>query len=205
MRKRVVTLITNYIKKYKDLDKDSEEVIIYGLESLYILITKVGMIFILAAILGIFKETFIFLLCFNGIRAFAFGLHATKSYICFIVSTIVCLALPYLASSITILQMYKIIIGVICTCLIFKNSPADTHKRPIVNPVKRKKFKIISTLISIFYVILSLFINSFISNCLLFSLIVESIITAPFTYKLFKLPYNNYIKYLEEEDENVFC
>ena len=95
MRKRVVTLITNYIKKYKDLDKDSEEVIIYGLESLYILITKVGMIFILAAILGIFKETFIFLLCFNGIRAFAFGLHATKSYICFIVSTIVCLALPY--------------------------------------------------------------------------------------------------------------
>lgn len=205
MRGKVINKIMKYIKKYKVLDEEKEEIIIYGLESIYILVTKLIIIFALALILGIFKEMLIFLLLFNGIRTFAFGLHATKSYICLIVSSIAFLGLPYLSSILILPNTAKIVIGIICIGLIFKNSPADTHKRPIVNPKRRKKFKILSTIVAITYVTLSFFTKDFISNCLLFSLLLEVTFISPLTYKIFKLPYNNYLSYLEGEKENVFC
>lgn len=205
MRKIIINKLINYIKRYKKIDKESEEKIIYGLESIYILVTKLIIICSIALLFGIFKEFIIFLLLFNGIRTFAFGLHATKSYVCLVVSTASFLILPYISTLIKLPIWAKIIIGVLCIGLIFKNSPADTHKRPIVNPKRRKKLKIISVIIAIIYVTLSFFTNNFLSNCLLFSLLLEMIFISPLTYRIFKLPYNNYIKYLESEEENVFC
>ena len=205
MRKKIISKIINYIKKHKKIDKENEEIIIYGLESIYILVTKLIIICSIALLLGIFKEFIIFLLLFNGIRAFAFGLHATKSYICLIASTASFLILPYISTFIKIPFWAKIVIGVICIGLILKNSPADTHKRPIVNPKRRKRLKIISGVVATIYVSLAFFTNNFLSNCLLFSLLLEVIFISPLTYRIFKLPYNNYIKYREKEEENVFC
>lgn len=205
MREKVINGIMNYIKKRKKISLEEEEVMIYGLESIYILVTKLTIICALALLLGIFKEFIIFLLLFNGIRTFAFGLHATKSYICLILSSAAFLGFPYLSQIINMPFIIKIVLGIICIILIFKNSPADTEKRPIVNPKRRRNFKIISVVISNTYVILSFFVNNFISNSLLFSLLLEVIFISPLTYKIFKLPYNNYINYLEGDEENVFC
>ena len=205
MKEHVIKKLLNYIKKNKKLTTNEEEVIIYGLESIYILVTKLTIICTIALLLGIFKEFLIFIALFNGIRIFAFGLHATKSYICLILSSVAFLGLPYLSHIINMSFIIKLIIGIISIGLILKNSPADTEKRPIVNQKRRKKFKILSVIVATIYVILSFFVSNFISNCLLFSLILEVIFISPLTYKIFKLPYNNYIKYLKEEEENVFC
>ena len=205
MKEHVIKKLLNYIKKNKKLTTNEEEVIIYGLESIYILVTKLTIICTIALLLGIFKEFLIFIALFNGIRIFAFGLHATKSYICLILSSVAFLGLPYLSHIINMSFIIKLIIGIISIGLILKNSPADTEKRPIVNQKRRKKFKILSVIVATTYVILSFFVSNFISNCLLFSLILEVIFISPLTYKIFKLPYNNYIKYLKEEEENVFC
>lgn len=205
MKEWVLNKLVNYVKKYKNITEEEEEIMLYGFESVYILIGKVIIIFLLAAFLGIFKEMLIFLILFSIVRAFAFGLHATKSGICIIVSSICFLGIPYLLTKIELSIIIKIIIGLISIGLIYKNSPADTYKRPIVDPTRRRNLKLTSTIISIVYVILSFFCNNFINNCLLFSIILECIFISPITYKLFKLPYNNYIKFLEEEDENAFC
>ena len=205
MREKIINSIMNYIKKRKNITKDDEEIMIYGLESIYILVTKLTLICTIALLLGFFKEFLIFLLLFNGIRTFAFGLHATKSYICLILSSAAFLGIPYLSQIINIPFIIKLLLGIVCILLIFKNSPADTEKRPIVNPKRRKKFKIISVIIATTYVILSFFVNNFISNSLLFSLLLEVIFISPLTYKIFKLPYNNYINYLEGDEKNVFC
>lgn len=205
MRKKVVNGLLNYIKERKNIDEETEEKLIYGFESIYILVTKLIFIFIIALLLGIFKEMLIFLLLFNGIRTFAFGLHATKSIICLIVSSITFIILPYISSILIINKIIKEILGLICILLIFKNSPADTYKRPLINAKRRNKFKLISTIISIVYVSTSFFTNNFISNCLIFSLLLEVIFISPITYKIFKLPYKNYLKYQERNDENVFC
>ena len=204
MKDIVVNKILNYIKNNKKISKQDEEVIIYGLESLYLFISKMIIISIIAIILGIFKEFIIFFIFFNIIRTFAFGLHANKSYICLIVSIIFFIGLPYLSTIIVIPKYHKIIIGILLISCILKNSPADTLKRPIVNKKRRLKLKIYSTIISIIYVIISFFTTNFVSNCLLFSLLLEAIFISPLVYKIFKLPYNNYLTYLKEEEENVF-
>lgn len=203
MRKVIIDKLMKYITKRKKLDEDSKAIIRYGLESIYILVTKSIVIFTIAYLLGIFKEMLIFLLLFNVIRTYAHGLHATKSYICLIVSTLCFIGLPYISTIITIPDMLKFVMGIILTLLIFKNSPADTHKKPIVSKKIRKKLKIKSTIVSIIFVILSFFTSNFISNCLLLSLLLETIFISPLTYKIFKLPYNNYLTYLEKEEINV--
>lgn len=196
---KLMTIITN---KNKITDIEHEQ-IVYGLTGIYMFITKFIIISLVALIFNIFDEMIIFLLIFNIIRIFAFGLHATKSYICLIVSSLTFLVLPYISNIITISNEFKIIIGIILTLLILKNSPADTHKRPIISKKRRLFFKVTSTIISCIYIILSLHTTNFISNCLIFSLIIENILISPLTYKIFKLPYNNYKSYIRKENLNV--
>ena len=84
----------------------------------------------------------------------------------------------------------------------FKNAPADTKKRPIVNKKRRNLFKIISTILSIIFVALSIVINdNYISNCLVFAIIMQNCMISPTVYKIFKLPYNNYVTFLKEHPE----
>lgn len=97
----------------------------------------------------------------------------------------------------------KIIIGIILTIGMMLFSPADTHKRPIVNKKRRRIYKIISTIISIIYVILSIIIkNAYISNCFIFAIVLQNILISPITYKIFKLPYNNYKEYIKTHGLN---
>ena len=86
----------------------------------------------------------------------------------------------------------------------FKNSPADTKKRPIVNKKRRKVYKILSTVLTtIFFIIAILTKNNFISNCLIFSIIMQNCMISPTVYKIFKLPYNNYITFLKEHPDFI--
>lgn len=188
----------NIIRKEKpELTDVKLEEIEYGLTGIYLSVTKIIVISILAIILGTFKELLCFMLIFAIIRTNAYGIHLSKSSICLIVSSIAFLGIPWLALQLTISLPIKIIIGVVVSLIIFKYSPADTHKRPIISKAKRKRHKILATLTSIIFVALSIFLeNNFLSNCFLMSLLLISIMIIPITYRIFKLPYNNYLKYV---------
>lgn len=193
MKDLIINNTINYILKYNKYDEIKQEELRYGLVGLYLLVTKLIIILVLSVALGLFKEVIIFTFLYIPIRAVSFGLHATKSWVCLIASTIIFIGLPLLAIYLDIPIFIKSIIGIISIILLFKNSPADTHKRPIVNKNRRLFFKYSSVIIAIIYTILSLFLsNKFISNSLLFVLIVQCFLTSPMIYKLFKLPYNNY-------------
>lgn len=193
MKNYIINGTMNYILKYYYYDNIKKEELKYGLVAIYLLVTKLIIILILAFLLGILKEVILFTIIYIPIRAVSFGLHATKSWICLVSSTIIFVGLPFISKYLLIPTYLKSIIGIISILLMFKNSPADTHKRPIVNKKRRLFFKYSSVLISIIYTILSIFINNnFISNCLLFTLLIQCFLTSPLIYKLFKLPYNNY-------------
>ena len=197
MKKLIMNYTMNIIKKNSDYDEEKLAVIKYGLEGLYLTITKLIVIFLLAYILNIFKEVIIFLLIYNVIRTTSFGLHATKSWICLLSSTLIFIGFPIVCKYIHLTNDFKVILGLILILFIYKNSPADTHKRPIVNPKRRIFFKYCSTFIAIIFIFCSILINdNFISNCFIFSLFVQSFMIAPSVYKLFNLPYNNYLTYL---------
>lgn len=197
MKDLVINGSINLIKKNKpDYSQENLEIIKYGLLSVYLLVSKTVMLVLIAIILGIIKELAIFILIYSIIRMPSFGLHATKSYICFIASSFIFIGSTYLSAT-TIMPIWlKIIVGLICTLLLFKNSPADTAKRPIISPKRRLVYKIITTCLAIIFILLAVLIkNNFLANCFIFSLVVQSFVTAPTIYKLFKLPYNNYKNY----------
>ncbi len=187
-------------KNYPEYSKEKMEEIEYGLTGLYLTVSKTIIIFLIAFVLGILKELIIFTIIYNIVRAPSFGLHATKSWICLVSSTLIFISVPYLCMILTISIWLKILIGIICTVLMFKNSPADTEKRPIVNPKRRRIYKYLSTFITLIFVILSVLINyNFLSNCFIFSLIIQNFMVSPLIYKLFNLPYNNYKKHSYSE------
>ena len=188
----------NFISKYNCYSDTQIKEIKYGLEAIYLTITKVIIISIIAILLGIFKESLVFILFYNIIRLPSFGLHAKKSWICLVSSSILFLGIPYLSMILTIPIIIKSIIGIICIVFMFKNGPADTKKRPIVSKKRRSKLKFISVIITITYSFVAILINNnFISNCILFSLIMQNLMISPTVYRIFKLPYNNYINFLK--------
>ena len=137
MRYYIINNAMNYILKYNHYDNIKQAELKYGLVGIYLLVTKLIIILVLSAILGIFKEVVIFTLIYIPIRAVSFGLHATKSWICLIVSILLFVGLPFVSKYLLMPTYIKSIIGIITITLMFKNSPADTHKRPIVNKKRR--------------------------------------------------------------------
>ena len=198
MKKFIIGKCMNLIKKEKDYDEVKLSEIEYGLVSIYLTFSKLIVIVALSIILGIFNLMIIFLLIYNIIRMPSFGIHATKSWICLLFSTIIFIGIPIICINIHLIFIVRLIIGIVGIMLMFKNSPADTKKRPIVNPKRRLAYKVISGFMAICYVCLSIFLeNNFISNALILALILQDIIISPLTYKIFKQPYNNYKEFLK--------
>lgn len=202
MKKFIMNNCMNYIKNNTDYSETKLKEIKYGLEAIYLTISKLIIISIIALILDIFKEMIIYMLIYNLLRMPSFGLHATKSWICLLSSTILFIGIPYLCIILTIPVILKLIICIVGVCLMFKNAPADTKKRPIVNKKRRKIYKFISTILTIIFTILVIIIkDNFISNCLIFSVVMQNCMISPTVYRIFKLPYNNYITFLKEHPE----
>ena len=203
MKNYVLDNCMSIIKNNKDYDKTKLAEIKYGLETLYLTFSKLIIIGALALILGIFKELIIFLIIFNIMRAPSFGIHASKSWICLLTSTITFIGLPLLMKTATLNNETKLIIGIISIIGITLFSPADTHKKPIVNKKRRKTYKILSSLISILFIILSIIIkDNYISNSFFYATILQNILISPITYRLFNMPYNNYKTYIKNHGLN---
>ncbi|MBQ9024721.1 MAG: accessory gene regulator B family protein [Bacilli bacterium] len=194
MKTRFVNKCMEIIQSYnKNLSQIEIDKMRYGLEGLYLNITKIIFILIISILLRIFKETVLLLLIFNGIRFTAFGVHARRSIDCLISSSLFFIGFPLLCIYLTIPITIKYILFIPIVILIGIYAPSDTVKRPLKNKKKRIVFKILSILISIIYMILSIIIkDNTLSNCFLFALVIQVIVILPITYKIFGVPYNNH-------------
>ena len=197
MKTKIIDSLMILIKQEKHYDDEKLAIIKYGLEGIYLTLSKLIIICVLAYFLDLFYEIIMFLILYSIIRMTSFGLHAKKSWVCLLSSTTIFVFVPFISLHIMIPIYLKVIIGIILIGLIYKNAPADTHKRPIVNYKRRMIYKYCSTFIAIIYIYCSILINNnFSSNCFIFTLLVQAIIISPLVYKIFKLPYNNYLTYL---------
>ena len=197
MKKLIINKCMQLVTTYnKDLSQRDIDKIKYGLEGLYLTITKLIFIIIVSIILGIWKETLLLILIFNGIRLTAFVVHAKRSIDCLISSTLFFILFPILCIKLTIPLIVKIILFIPLTVLIGIFAPADTEKRPLINKKKRKIYKILSIIISIIYMTIAIVIkDNTLSNCFIFAIVIQIIIMLPITYKIFGVSYNNYKTY----------
>lgn len=198
MKQNVLGYCLNLISNTRpDIDEIKLDEIRYGLEAIYITLTKTVVIFTLAIILDIFKEMFLLLLFFNILRTTGFGLHATKGWICLLSSSLIFIFLPFISKIITIPLLIKSLLGIGAIILVFVYAPADTIKRPIINKNRRAIYKSITTISCIILSFLSIVINdNTLSNLIIFGIYIEIILILPITYKMFNLSYNNYLNYI---------
>lgn len=197
MKKRFLEKVKKDIKKqYPNYSKEKIEEIMYGVEGIYLTITKTIIIFLLALILGLFKELIFLLIAFNFIRLFAFGMHANKSWICLLFSSTLFIGAAFLSKIITFSNNTLYILYLVALIIITCYAPADTVKRPLINKKKRIIFKILSIIVTIIYFIITLLIKDrLIINSMILGLLIECTLILPITYKVFKMPYKNYTKY----------
>lgn len=197
MKKLIINKCMELVTTYnKDLSQRDIDKIKYGLEGLYLTITKLIFIIIVSIILGIWKETLLLILIFNGIRLTAFGVHAKRSIDCLISSTLFFILFPIICIKFSIPLIVKVILFIPLTILIGIFAPADTEKRPLINKKKRKIYKMLSIMISIIYMTIAIVIkDNTLSNCFIFAIVIQIIIMLPITYKIFGVSYNNYKTY----------
>lgn len=203
MKNRVLNILLNFITKhYPNYTKQQMATIKYGLEGIYITITKTLIIFMIALYLNLFIELIILMLFYNLLRMFSFGLHANNSTLCLIASSTLFIGTTYLSTVITINLQIKLTLAIVSILLLYKYSPADTIKRPIINIKRRNNYKFISTITAIICSYIMIFTsNLLIANTILFSLIIQSFLVTPLAYKIFNQQYNNYLQYTKGKEE----
>ncbi len=184
--------------KYPSYDDDKLEVIAYGLESLYIMITKTIVISLIALLTDVFKEMLLIMVLYNVIRTTAFGMHAKESWQCYVISITLFIGGALLFKYVDVSFYVKAVIGAISYIFLVIYAPADTYKRPLVNAKKRKIYKIITIITSSIYLILIIiFRDSNFSTAISMGLLDAMLMIHPLTYRMFHLPYNNYKTYNE--------
>lgn len=184
MKDKVVDYFLEKIKRNnKDLDIIKLEELRYGLLGLYTLITKTSVIILFSIILGFFKEFIIFLIFYSLLRGVGYGTHAKSNIMCWIYSTVLLLGVPYIFTLLKLSNIARSIIWSICFLNFIIFCPADTDKRPMINKVRKLKFKLVILIISIIYLVL-IFKVEYIAKLVLAAMVLESLLTNPLGYIL---------------------
>lgn len=189
-----LNIISDVYPDYNDIKIDE---IRYGLESIYLSFTKMIVILFITYLFGFFKEAILVLLFFNGLRLTGFGIHAKESWMCWISSSIIFIGIPLLCMYVNTPLVIQYILMFLSLVSFILFAPADTVKRPLVRKNRRIKFKIITIIVALIYFIIFLNIdNIFLKNVIVYTMLLESVLIHPLTYKVFKLPYKNYERYV---------
>ena len=201
MKEKFIDSSLSFIMKYQQCDDLKIKKLKYGLEGIYSLIVKLTAVIIIACITQTIKETLLFLLFYAGIRTFSFGWHAKSSLGCWTSSLLVYTIIPIFLMNIPVSNYIGYtIIGIAFISMIVW-APADTPKRPLIRKEQRKKAKITSILIVILYSIIFIFSNiTIIKNAVLYTLLIQTILINPITYKVTNTRFNNY-KYYKKKIE----
>ncbi len=197
MKKLIINNSLALIKKNNpDYSDEKMEILEYGLTGLYMFISKTIIIFSIAYFLGILKELIVFMIIYNIIRLVSFGMHATSSIVCLVASALTFLTVTYICTIAIFPIWFKFVFGILGIIIIFKYSPADTEKKPIVSLKRRKIYKILSTIIAVVMVICSLVIhNDFVADSCILALLIQCVMISPIAYKLTNQQYDNYKYY----------
>lgn len=193
MKQRFLNSTISFLKSQQSFDLKDEKKLLYGLEGIYLTITKLIVIIGIALILGILKEVLIVMILFNVIRYFGFGFHAEKSSECLFLSIINFVLIPFFFIKVDISLSTSLIISGACIVSFLIFAPADTIKRPLKDKKKRLIRKILTVTTGLVYTGIMLFFNNqYISSLVVSSLLIMTIMVSPITYKIFRQPYNNY-------------
>ena len=196
MKEKFINSSINFISKYQECDDLKLKRLKYGLEGIYSLIVKISVVILISIITKILTETLLFILFYAGIRTFSFGWHAKSNIACWITTLLIYNVILYFIINIDYpIYIGYIILGISLISMLLW-APADTPKRPLIRKKQRLKSKILSITVLVLYAVIYVTINSNpLKNIILYSLLIQTILINPITYKITNTRFNNYKYY----------
>lgn len=167
-----------------------------GLEVLFINISKLFIVFLIASYFNLLKESLFITLVFASIRRTAFGLHAKSSMMCTIITSMMFVAGPYVSYYIKLDNYMVLVVFIIIIFCFYKYAPADTENHPILGERSRLKLRKETVLKSLFFMAIALIIKIQVIKVMIVLAMGFNVISIlPITYKILNRRYNNYEKY----------
>ena len=194
---KICTYLTNKIRKeMPDIDDESAEVIMYGLQNIIGEIPKIFIIFIISYFLGIFKLTLMAVLIIAPYRCFSGGVHM-KSHIGCIVYTLMLYSGAALIGKYVVLTgitkyIVASVVWIFCMVMIKLYAPADTENVPILRKQERRQKQIFSYIIlTVEFIIAILTKNTIISGIIIIGDLIQTLTITRFAYNLTKSKYGH--------------
>ena len=191
----ICTFLTNRIRKeMPEIDDERAEVINYGLQNIVGEIPKIFLLFIIAFILGMFKEVLFMFIVLTPYRGASGGFHLKTHLGCIIGTTAFYCGIVLLSQHIILEDITKyILIGISWIFGMFMiklYAPADTENVPILSKKDRKKKQMIAYITYSLGLIAALLIqDNVISNILLFGNLLQTLTITKLAYRLTKNKY----------------
>mgnify|MGYP001851214188 CR=1 FL=1 len=191
----ICTFLTNRIRKeMPEIDDERAEVINYGLQNIVGEIPKIFLLFIIAFILGMFKEVLFMFIVLTPYRGASGGFHLKTHLGCIVGTTAFYCGIVFLSQHVILEGITKyILIGITWIfgmVMIKLYAPADTENVPILSKKDRKKKQMIAYITySLGLIVAWVIQDNVISNILLFGNILQTLIITKLAYRLTKNKY----------------
>lgn len=183
------SLTKKIIQSVDGYDESKADEIKYGLQLLIGEVPKFFIILLLAFLLHMFKLTLISFLIILPYRAFSGGFHLHTHLGCIVVTSLLYIGTPYLASILNFNDTIKYILIAITFifsfAMIAKYAPADTENVPVLQKKERRKRKIWSFVIAGVELVIAIFIPyKVVSNMIIIGILVQTLTLTRLAYKI---------------------
>lgn len=188
------SLTKKIIQSVDGYDESKADEINYGLQLLIGEVPKFFIILLLAFLLHMFKLTLISFFIILPYRAFSGGFHLHTHLGCIVVTSLLYIGTPYLASILNFNDTIKYILIAITFifsfAMIAKYAPADTENVPVLQKKERRKRKIWSFVIAGVELVIAIFIPyKVVSNMIIIGILVQTLTITRLAYKITKNKY----------------
>lgn len=191
----ICTFLTNRIRKeMPEVDDEKAEIIFYGLQNILGEIPKTILLFLMATVLGILKETVITFILIMPYRSASGGFHLKSHMGCILGTSLYYFGIVLLSKYVVFSQMIKyvaiLLIWIFGMIMIKRYAPADTENVPILSKKIRRKNQILAyVFFSIGLVVAGILNNNVISNILIFGNLIQTLTITKLAYRLTKNKY----------------
>lgn len=112
-----------------------------GIETLLINVSKMVVVYVLAAVFHLFWEVLLFNMSYAFIRMKAYGFHAQSSIVCTAASTLVFVGVPYMCTTVVLPPSVLLLLFGLNGALLFLYAPAGTKKNKIRDESSRRRLR----------------------------------------------------------------
>lgn len=156
--------------------------ILYGIEALYINITKVLVVILISCLTNYTSELILLLLFCSILKKYSYGVHMKSAWACLLLSICLYNLFPIIANNYNLFQ--KLVIGMLSIMSMILFAPATTRKGRNIDQKERKALKKSSTIIAMILCLVSTINKTYIGDILVNTLFIQSIIVNLITFLL---------------------